>query len=70
MMMANDRTQRNLRRAAELIAKADALLITAGAGVSVDSGLPDFRGGQGFWRAYPPSTWLRVQAYYEQQNGQ
>jgi NAD-dependent SIR2 family protein deacetylase len=28
-------------------------LITAGAGMGVDSGLPDFRGNQGFWRAYP-----------------
>lgn len=32
----------------------DALLITAGAGMGVDSGLPDFRGDEGFWRAYPP----------------
>ena len=51
--MVSDRTQRNIRRAAELIAKADALLITAGAGMGVDSGLPDFRGRQGFWRGYP-----------------
>ena len=58
--MASDRTERNLRRAAALIAKADALLITAGAGMSVDSGLPDFRGGQGFWRAYPPLQRLQI----------
>lgn len=32
----------------------DGLLITAGAGMGVDSGLPDFRGNQGFWKAYPP----------------
>ena len=32
---------------------ADALLVTAGAGMGVDSGLPDFRGTQEFWRAYP-----------------
>lgn len=38
---------------AELIHQADGLLITAGAGMGVDSGLPDFRGTQGFWRAYP-----------------
>ena len=42
-----------LQRAAEIIANAKALLITAGAGMGVDSGLPDFRGPEGFWRAYP-----------------
>lgn len=42
-----------LTRAASLVNQADGLLITAGAGMGVDSGLPDFRGTQGFWRAYP-----------------
>lgn len=32
---------------------ADGLLITAGAGMGVDSGLPDFRGNTGLWAAYP-----------------
>lgn len=41
------------RLAAARIASASGLLITAGAGMGVDSGLPDFRGTQGFWRAYP-----------------
>lgn len=36
-----------------LIDQADGLLITAGAGMGVDSGLPDFRGAEGFWKAYP-----------------
>ncbi len=40
-------------RATRVLAAADALLITAGAGMGVDSGLPDFRGDAGFWRAYP-----------------
>lgn len=43
----------NLMRAAQWIKQADALLITAGAGMGVDSGLPDFRGPEGFWTAYP-----------------
>lgn len=47
-------TQALLERAATRIAEAEALLVTAGAGMGVDSGLPDFRGDQGFWRAYPP----------------
>lgn len=41
------------QRAAEWLNDADGLLVTAGAGMGVDSGLPDFRGTQGFWRAYP-----------------
>src|SRR3954447_17832106 len=43
-----------IARAAEAIAGAEAILIGAGAGMGVDSGLPDFRGPEGFWRAYPP----------------
>jgi len=39
--------------AAKAIRNAQALIITAGAGMGVDSGLPDFRGDQGFWNAYP-----------------
>lgn len=42
-----------IKQAAALIAQADALVIAAGAGMGVDSGLPDFRGNAGFWRAYP-----------------
>ncbi|WP_129126422.1 SIR2 family NAD-dependent protein deacylase [Geomonas oryzae] len=38
---------------AALLAAAQALVVTAGAGMGVDSGLPDFRGDTGFWRAYP-----------------
>ena len=40
-------------RCAELVDQAEGLLITAGAGMGVDAGLPDFRGSSGFWRAYP-----------------
>jgi len=42
-----------LERAKKAIEEAEYLLITAGAGMGVDSGLPDFRGVEGFWRAYP-----------------
>jgi len=44
----------NITKAAEFLKNADSLLITAGAGMGVDSGLPDFRGNEGFWNAYPP----------------
>jgi NAD-dependent SIR2 family protein deacetylase len=41
-------------RVARALRAARSLVVTAGAGMGVDSGLPDFRGDQGFWRAYPP----------------
>jgi len=42
-----------IEMAKQFIEEADAVLITAGAGMGVDSGLPDFRGNEGFWNAYP-----------------
>jgi NAD-dependent SIR2 family protein deacetylase len=43
-----------IAEARAILKNAEALLITAGAGMGVDSGLPDFRGTEGFWKAYPP----------------
>ena len=37
-----------------IVKEAEAIIIAAGAGMGVDSGLPDFRGNEGFWKAYPP----------------
>jgi len=51
-------TLSEIDRAAQAVAQADALLITAGAGMGVDSGMPDFRGGAGFWQAYPAAQKL------------
>ncbi|MBC8736307.1 NAD-dependent deacetylase [Paraburkholderia sp. UCT31] len=46
-------TAEQMTIAADWIREADGILITAGAGMGVDSGLPDFRGDHGFWAAYP-----------------
>ena len=51
------------QKAAERIADADALFIGAGAGMGVDSGLPDFRGDEGFWNAYPAFRHLDLNFY-------
>lgn len=48
----------NLQKAKIVLQEADALFITAGAGMGVDSGLPDFRGVEGFWQAYPKAREL------------
>lgn len=46
--------ERSITEARAALARASALVVTAGAGMGVDSGLPDFRGDEGFWKAYPP----------------
>lgn len=53
MSMNKELSIKDLAKAADIIASADALIIGAGAGMGVDSGLPDFRGNEGFWKAYP-----------------
>lgn len=49
-----------LCQAVSALSGAKTLVITAGAGMGVDSGLPDFRGPQGFWRAYPQYQQLGI----------
>lgn len=48
-------TTRSVQEAARLLQDADALIIAAGAGMSVDSGLPDFRGSHGLWTSMLPA---------------
>ena len=59
MPCTND-AQESFIRCANLIEQADGLLITAGAGLGVDAGLPDFRGKDGFWQAYPALSRARL----------
>ena len=58
-----DALNERIAQAAKLILEADAILITAGAGMGVDSGLPDFRGDDGFWKAYPALAKSKIKFY-------
>lgn len=57
-MSAAPSLDESIKAAATLLNDADAVLVTCGAGLGVDSGLPDFRGPQGFWSAYPQAKVL------------
>ncbi len=52
-----------IERAARLIESADVLIIAAGARMGVDSGLPDFRANEGFWKAYPALAKANIEFY-------
>ena len=53
--------QKTLLSAKKAWKEAEVILVGAGAGMGVDSGLPDFRGNSGFWKAYPPLEKLGIQ---------
>lgn len=52
--------QDKLAQAADWISNAHSMVVAAGAGMGIDSGLPDFRGEEGFWRAYPALAQARL----------
>ena len=56
----NHRCDQSLRTVSKALSNCKAVLIGAGAGMGVDSGLPDFRGTSGFWEAYPPLAKLGI----------
>ncbi len=51
------------RRVAALLDSADSVIICAGAGMGVDSDLPDFRGADGLWREYPALRLAGIQLH-------
>jgi len=56
--------QQLIKRAAEDILKSKKTIAFTGAGISVESGIPDFRGAQGLWQKYDPDEYAHIQAFY------
>ncbi|HLL07587.1 MAG TPA: Sir2 family NAD-dependent protein deacetylase, partial [Nocardioidaceae bacterium] len=54
----------DLAQAAQWVRRAEAVTVLTGAGVSTDSGIPDFRGPQGLWTKDPQSQALFTLANY------
>jgi NAD-dependent deacetylase len=52
------------RSVAQLIADAKRVLVFTGAGVSVPSGIPDFRSNEGLWTKYPPEEFATIEVFH------
>ena len=46
--------EQKIQKVADLIAKAKKVVVFTGAGISTESGIPDFRGPGGLWTKYDP----------------
>ena len=53
-----------IQRAAKDIIHSKKTIAFTGAGISVESGIPDFRGAQGLWQKYDPEEYADIQAFY------
>ncbi len=49
--------QETLEDIVEFLESSSQIVVLTGAGASTESGIPDFRGPDGIWRRYPPSTY-------------
>ena len=52
-----------IRRAAEDILKARRAVAFTGAGISVESGIPDFRSPGGLWSRFDPDEYAHIEAF-------
>ena len=59
-----DTEDRTFERVADMVAAAQRITVITGAGVSTDSGIPDFRGPNGLWTKNPAAEKTATIDYY------
>lgn len=52
-----------IQQAAQAIAQGRHVIAVTGAGISVESGIPDFRSPGGIWDTYPPEEYATIDAF-------
>jgi NAD-dependent deacetylase len=53
----------NIIKAAEIIKKSKNMIALTGAGISVESGIPDFRSAGGLWDKYDPAVYASIYSF-------
>ena len=54
-----------IERAKQLVAKSIRITAMTGAGISVDSGIPDFRSEGGLWERYDPHEYATIESFMQ-----
>lgn len=55
--------EKNIARAAEAVKNAKCVIALTGAGISVESGIPDFRSKGGLWSKYDPNIYASISTF-------
>ena len=55
--------KKKIFEAAELLANSENAIALTGAGISTESGIPDFRGEGGIWEKYKPEIYGNIEAF-------
>jgi NAD-dependent deacetylase len=58
-------TQTRVEDLAQLIATKDRIVAFTGAGISVESGIPDFRSAEGLWARFDPMEYATIDAFVQ-----
>ena len=53
-----------IRKTAQTFKQAKKVVAFTGAGISVESGIPDFRGPSGLWEKYDPAEYATIEAFH------
>lgn len=63
MAAALDEQERLIKMAAKNIMDSQKTIALTGAGISVESGIPDFRSAEGLWSKYDPEEYAHISAF-------
>jgi NAD-dependent deacetylase len=63
MIRLNSEEEEDIRKASKILMNSENAIILTGAGISTESGIPDFRGNSGIWEKYKPQIYGNIQSF-------